>query len=355
MTQTIDRHPRARPSAASRLDLVGIGLMAAAVAWTYWSSSRTGAAAGGLAVSALLAAASVAFWGARLVYRSEPAAVPLAVVAFAGVLVLVAPGGIWTSEPRAGPWSYSSITGAFFAQAAIAALMLAFSRWPSSLRTAAVAAAVVLASVTVATKTWTAAIVLLLAVPAVALSRRGPGGARLVVAGGAAFFLAALAGSIVLGGRYTFVDLGTKKANDASLADSYGGLTERRVALWSDAIDVMSENPVNGVGPGRFREVSPVVQTDRDEPWAHNDFLQVGAETGLLGFVLLVALFLWGFARLATIGSPGTTAALGTVALTALGVHGCVEYVLQFPAVVLAGAALIGSGVGAGEAPPAAP
>ncbi len=355
MNQTIHRDRRSRPSSVSSLDLVGVGLMAAAVAWTYWSSTRADDAPAGLAVSGLLAGAAMAFWTARLVSRHEPTAVPLVVVAFAGVLVLAAPGGIWTPEPRAGPWDYSSITGAFFAQAAIAALMLAFSRWPSSLRTAAVAAAVMLASVTIATKTWTAAIVLLLAVPAVALSRRGPGGPRLVVAGGAAFFLAVLAGSIVLGGRYTFVDLGTKKANDASLADSYGGLTERRVALWSDAVDVMSENPVNGVGPGRFRQVSPVVQTDRDEPWAHNDFLQVGAETGLLGFVLLVGLFLWGFARLATIGSPGTTVALGAVALTALGVHGCVEYVLQFPAVVLAGAALVGTGVGAGEVAPAAP
>ena len=354
MSQTIHRARRSRPSSVSSLDLAGVGLMAAAVAWTYWSSTRTGAGVAGLAVSGLVAGAAVAFWAGRLVSRYEPTVVPLAVVVFAGVLILAGPGGIWTPEPRAGPWNYSSITGAFFAQAAIAALMLAFSPWSSSLRTASLAGAVVLASVIVATKTWTAAIVLLLAVPAVAISRRGPGGARLVVAGGAAFFLAALAGSFVLGGRYTFVDLGSKKANDASLADSYGGLTERRVALWSDAIDVMVENPRNGVGPGRFREVSPVVQTDRDEPWAHNDFLQVGAETGVLGFVLLVALFLWGFARLSTVTSPDTTTALGAAALTALGVHGCVEYVLQFPAVVLAGAALVGTGVGAREARPAA-
>ena len=326
--------------------------MAALVAWAYWASTRTAAAAAGASVAALLAGGSVAFWAARLVSRHQPSGVPLAVVAFAAVLVLTGPGGIWTPEPRAGPWSYAAITGAFFAQATIAGLMLASSRWPKALKGAAVAAAVVFASVPLVTKTWTAVIMLLVTLPAVALSGRGPDGARLAVAGCAGLFVAALVGSLVLGGRYDFVDLGSKKANDASLADSYGGLSERRVALWGDAIDLMAENPVNGVGPGRFREVSPVVQTDRDEPWAHNDFLQLGAETGVAGFLLLVAVFVWGFARLAAVDAPDAVVVLGAVALAVLGVHACVEYVLQFPAVVLAGSALVGTAVGAGEARP---
>jgi O-antigen ligase len=92
-----------------------------------------------------------------------------------------------------------------------------------------------------------------------------------------------------------------------------------------------------------------VVQTDRDEPWAHNDFLQLGAETGLVGFLLLVGIFLWGFARLSAVESPDTVVVLGAVALAVLGVHACVEYVLQFPAVVLGASALVGTAVGAGD------
>jgi hypothetical protein len=349
MSQTARRDPRSPPSTMSRLDVVGVGLMAAAVIWVYWSSRRTGAATAGAGVAALLAAGSIAFWAARLVCRHEPSGAPLAVVAFAAVLLLTGPGGIWTPEPLAGPCSYAAITGAFFAQATIAALMLASSRWPPALKGAAMTAAVVFASVPLVTKTWTAFIMLLVTLPAMALSHSGPQKARLAVAGCAGLFLAAVAGSLVLGSRYDFVDLGTKKANDASLADSYGGLSERRVALWSDAIDVMAENPGNGVGPGRFREVSPVVQTDRDEPWAHNDFLQLGAETGLVGFLLLVGIFLWGFARLSAVESPDTVVVLGAVALAVLGVHACVEYVLQFPAVVLGASALVGTAVGAGD------
>lgn len=320
--------------------------MTATVAWTYWASTRTDATAAGLRVSGLLVGAAVAFWGALLLSRRAPSAACLAVVGFSIVLVLDAPGGIWTGAPRAGPWQYSSITGAFFAQAAIAALMLAFQRWHVMLRAIAALVAVVFASVTIATKTWTAAIVVLLAVPAMALSWRRPTGPRLAVAGCAGFFVVVLAGATFLGVRYNFVDLGSKKANDASLADSYLGLSERRVALWSDAIDIMAKNPSFGVGPDRFRVVSPVVQTDRDEPWAHNDFLQLGAETGILGFALLVAVILWCFARLFTVEVPNTITALGAVALTALGVHGSVEYILHFPAVVMAGAALVGTGIG---------
>lgn len=355
MRQRIDSDSDPRPSTFSRLDVVGLGLMTAAIAWTYWASTRTGATAAGLRVAGLLAGGTAAFWGARLLSRYEPSLVPLVVVGLATVLVLDAPEGIWTGAPRAGPWHYSSITGAFFTQAAIAALMLSLQRWAMTLRALAVAAAIVLASVTVATKTWTAAVIVLLAVPAMVLSRRGPNGARLAVAACAGLFLAALAGSILLGGRYNFVDLGSRKANDASLVDSYWGLSERRVALWSDAIDIMTTNPGVGVGPDRFRLISPVVQTDKDEPWAHNDFLQLGAETGVLGIVLLVGVFLWAFIRLFEVDPPSATTALGAVALTALGVQATVEYILHFPEVVLAGAALVGTGVGTrgghGDAP----
>ncbi len=347
MRQANSSSRRLRPSTIPRLDLVGAGLMAAAIAWTTWASTQTGTTSAGLRISALLAGGAFAFWGGRLLYRYEPFLVPLVVVAIATVLVLSAPEGIWTRAPRAGPWGYSSITGAFYTQAAIAALMLASQRWPMALRVLAGTAAIVFASVTVATTTWTAAVLVCLAVPMMVLSRRQPNGSQLAVAGCAGLFLIALAGSLVLGARYDFVDLGTKKANDASLEDSYSGLSERRVALWSDAIDIMMTNPLFGVGPDRFSAISPVVQTDKDEPWAHNDFLQLGAETGVLGYVLLVGVFLWAFLRLFSVDRSTTTTALGAVALTALGIHGSVEYIMHFPEVVLAGAALVGTGVGA--------
>jgi len=109
---------------------------------------------------------------------------------------------------------------------------------------------------------------------------------------------------------------------------------------------------VFGVGPGRFADASPTASRDPDLRWAHNEFLQSGAESGLPGFVLSVLLFLWGFGALwANAGhaaNEGFATALGAAALATLGAHASVDYVLHFPAVALAGGALVGSALGAG-------
>jgi len=107
----------------------------------------------------------------------------------------------------------------------------------------------------------------------------------------------------------------------------------------------MGANPLTGVGPGRFQATSPIARGDRDEPWAHHEYLHMGAETGLLGMVLLLGLFVWGFARLLTSGAPDGVAVIGAVAVAALGVHACLDYVLHFPAAPIAAAGLLGAAV----------
>ena len=79
--------------------------------------------------------------------------------------------------------------------------------------------------------------------------------------------------------------------------------------------------------------------------WAQNDFLQQGAEQGVLGLVALVALFACGF--LALWANPGADAfvALAAVALAAVGIQACEDYVLHFPAIALTTAALVGAGI----------
>jgi O-antigen ligase len=108
---------------------------------------------------------------------------------------------------------------------------------------------------------------------------------------------------------------------------------------------MMRNHPLAGVGPGRFSRFSPTAQSDPDEPWAHNDFLQQGAEAGIPGLVLLTLLFAWGFVRLRARRNDATTV-LAAAALAALGIHACIEYVLQRPAVPVITAALLGSALG---------
>jgi O-antigen ligase len=112
-------------------------------------------------------------------------------------------------------------------------------------------------------------------------------------------------------------------------------------------MELTTQRPLVGVGPGRFREESPLAVSDSDAAWAHNGFLQQGAEGGVPALVLAVSIFVWGFVRLLSI-PQGRGASLAAASLTAVGIHACVDYVLHFPILPMMAAALVGAAVGAG-------
>jgi O-antigen ligase len=123
-------------------------------------------------------------------------------------------------------------------------------------------------------------------------------------------------------------------------------LTETRMALWHDAIDLTIRHPVTGVGIGGFAVASPVAAADPDRRHAHQEYLETAADTGVLGGVLLVGLFVWATARTGIRG--GIRATLAAAGVTALGIHASVDYILHFPLIpitcaVLAGAASAGA------------
>jgi O-antigen ligase len=124
-------------------------------------------------------------------------------------------------------------------------------------------------------------------------------------------------------------------------------LTERRVMLWNDALRLFLERPLAGVGPGRFPVASAVARANPDTPWPHNEVLHFAAEAGLPGLLLVLALLAWGFARLWW-GAGERGAAIAALALGAAGVHANIDYVLHYPAVPLALAALVGAGSACG-------
>lgn len=317
-------------------DAVGLALLGAAIAWAF----RAAAVSGGSPrpVAGLFLAVGAAYAVGRAGGAMGRPLVPVFVTAVAAVVLLRSPGEVISTSPTGGPFGYANATGAFFVQAVFAAAMVAStSRW-RAVAIAGLVAAIGFATVPLAVHSLAAATVVL-AFPAAGLAARGPLATRVVIAAGAALLITALVITATVGATSS-----TPKPN---VVDRLVGraLTERRVMLWHDAVAIIRAHPVSGVGPGRFQLVSPIALADRDARWAHNEFLQQGAEQGVIGLLLLVLLFLWGLARLAVSHRPDVTTAFAAAAIAALGIHASVDYVLHFPAIPIAAAALVGAGV----------
>jgi O-antigen ligase len=314
-------------------DLIGFCLFAAAITWTYFAASATSTiewwAAGALLIASVsFTIGRIAAARRRLVYS---------IILLAGVVLAVdSSDSVFTSAPTSGPFGYSNATGAFYVQVALAGLAL-FLNGSSSWTKSAALVSCMGSSLIVVTTHSAAATLLLVALPGLALLiawRRSPGGATFFCAGVVAL---AVVGSIAL----------------AAFGRAIGGeeLGGRRVALWRDAFALMSDHPWVGVGRGRFERSSALALSDEDIRHVHNEYLQEGAEAGVVGLLLLLLIFLWGFARLWSISEPDLTTVLAAAALGCLGVHASVDYVLHFPLIVGAAALVVGTGAAAPMSP----
>lgn len=315
-----------------RIDVAGAALVAGAISWTYWTARVTGGDASPVAATFLVGVAGVL--AGRVVGWRMRWAGPAVVVLGAALLFLASPD-LLSGRPTSGPFGYANATGAMAVLGAVGALMLAADRRGHAGSGVWALVALAFGAVPFVIRSLTPA-VLVLALPVAALVARDVRSSRAVVAAAALVFLTALSSTMVLGAHYaeaggTPVD----RAVDATI-------TERRVALWSESLEMMRTEPVWGVGPGRFASVSPTARADRDAAWAHNEFLQQGAEQGIAGLVFLAAIFLWAFVRLWA-HARDAVAAIAAVGLAILGIHACVDYVLRFPAVPLAAALLVGT------------
>jgi O-antigen ligase len=121
-----------------------------------------------------------------------------------------------------------------------------------------------------------------------------------------------------------------------------------RLELMLDTIYMAAGTPVFGHGVGSFVALFPLFKESHlaifphfnqvfsayttEAEAAHNEFLQVAAELGLLGIVLLVFLFatIWRVARGAVRGD--LIAAAGSLTLLAIAAASMIEYPLQRPA-----------------------
>ena len=75
------------------------------------------------------------------------------------------------------------------------------------------------------------------------------------------------------------------------------GNAESRILIWRAALDIIADNPVLGVGPGTFEEAhrhyQQYVAWHAGALWidTHNSFLRVWSETGTIGLVAFLGIF----------------------------------------------------------------
>jgi O-antigen ligase len=311
----------------------GAILFAGAAGWatlTGWFADSSAVPVAGLIVVVGLSVAIS--W---VVARHRPALMPAGIVGAALALAFAEAGSTFHISNFHGPLGYANASAAFFGQASVAALLLIAVGRSQALRVAGIAALVVFTPIMLFAQTWSVAILLpgILLASTIVARLRGRRAAAVVCG---AVFVAVLFASLAAGA------IGVP---DGQEGDALFGATVR-IALWHEALVIAAAEPVLGVGPGRFAEVSPTASRDPDLRWAHNEFLQAAAEMGLPGYLLVVSLFLWGFVALWA-GGSGVGTVLGAAGLAVLGAHASVDYILHFPAVAIAGGALLGAALGA--------
>jgi len=245
-----------------------------------------------------------------------------------GVVVLVAVLGTATASlsgtPTAPPLGYGNANGAFLL-CGTAGLVCCVPRAPEAWRLPAALAALVTAVLCVLTGSIASTIGCVLLVGFMAVRRVGPAWLWQVVAGvliAVPITMTALWGSGVVHPPGWALD----------------ALTSQRLALWSDAVDLVRRFPVIGAGPGEFALRSATARGDADLVWAHSEPLQVAAELGLVGAVLLTVMLVCGIVLLRR----------DAVILAVLLLPAAVDYVFHFGWVLAAYAVVLG-GVYAGS------
>ncbi len=109
-----------------------------------------------------------------------------------------------------------------------------------------------------------------------------------------------------------------------------------RLSLWRDTLAMIADHPWFGYGPGSYRWVYTRYwrHLDRylDPEFAHNDFLQLGAEYGVAGAFLLLGGLAYGLVRLFRLVRDGDAERGGYLiagfiaAAAAAAIHACFDY-----------------------------
>ena len=311
-------------------DGVGVLVLGTCAAWSLITATVHDGRPEGVLLALLAVAAGYA--AGRIAGALLPVAAPCAAASTALALAVglprLAPG------PEIGaPLGHAGATAALLTLAAGAACCAAWTTGSPTLRLLLRLLAVGIA-VTSAAVGSVSGLVVCLAVVSCSLAagrmpHRGPGIVGLVLAAVAMTGLTwAVAGSAVPQG----------------LTESLRGqLTPRRIGLWHEALRMARENTALGVGPGRFGELSSTAAHSLlPDGKPHSAPLQMAAEQGVVGVMLLAAAFCW--LLYALWRSPRSTPVVLTAgaALTALAGIAAVGNALSFTTVSVGAGLLAG-------------
>jgi hypothetical protein len=132
--------------------------------------------------------------------------------------------------------------------------------------------------------------------------RRGLGAA-------AAVLLALVIGVLALPTELSTRALATISGDSSSLPTELEASNKAHVGLFWAALRMIGESPLIGVGPENFRDLSRVYTGLPQANIAHNMFLEIGAETGLVALVLFILVLASAFRALGAtvrLPAPGT-------------------------------------------------
>jgi O-antigen ligase len=162
---------------------------------------------------------------------------------------------------------------------------------------------------------------------------RGYGQIALKVGLAVALFVTIVVGSVLIGGESSL----TRFAETAAT----GNITTNRTHIWTVTFEVIKNNPLFGAGLGAFPQAYTVFDTlngtERVEQ-AHNDYLQILADAGIVGLIIGAFFVFWlfrdGLRNIKTHNTFRRGVAVGALAgCFAIFVHSIFDFVLHTTAI----------------------
>ena len=243
---------------------------------------------------------------------------PLIVAGGLGVAVVAAllsglPGSL-TAAADALPLGYANANAALAVAAVLALVIVAGAGVDRRLQPAPTAAAVAITTMVITSGSRAGMVTCFLLLVTAPLLWRG----RPLAWQGASVAILLIAGAVPV-----WLALAPASSRPPILVSA---LSDVRISLWEDALALAGDQPLVGIGAGEFARQSPIAVADADLAWAHSAPLQVLAEQGVVGLLLLASLVGW------MVWVLGRHA----VFLAILALQPMVDYVLAFPTVVAA-------------------
>ncbi|MER5427746.1 O-antigen ligase family protein [Streptomyces sp. NPDC002588] len=311
-------------------DAVGVAVLAACAGWSLVTATVHDGRPEGVLLAVLAVAAGYA--AGRICGVLLPVAAPAA-AALTGLALTVTLPRLAPGPELSALLGHAGATAAMLTLSAGAACCAAWATEVPlprlALRLLAVTVTITAAVVGSTTAVVTCCAVLLCSLAAGHVRHRGP-----------ALAVLALSATLVTGLTWALA----AKALPAGLTRSLTELlTPRRVGLWRDALGLLRRDPGVGVGPGRFGEHSPTAALSTlSDGKPHSAALQMAAEQGAVGVLLLAAGFCWVLLALwrARRSTPVVLTAGAT--LTALATLAAVGNALSFTTVSVGAGLLAG-------------